>query len=417
MICDKCLCFLKNHDDEKCHDLNSFLQSIIDMESLYNSGQYFTTNVLLQEKIYSFILNDPVNILEPCIGQGDLVKYVIDKNPTINFDMYEIDKNIQLLDDIERDKIIYRDFLDEPIKKKYKTIIGNPPYLKTQNGNLYVDFIDKCYSLLDVNGELIFIVPSDFFKKTCASNLLNKMILCGSFTHIYHPHDEKMFKNASIDIIIFRYCKSIKQKTVLYNDEKMYINNSNGLITFTNNNNNNSKIFSDYFNIYVGMVSGKEEVFKNNKLGNIDILNGKDKIDKYICIDKYPCSNKEINKHLLEYKIRLLNRKIRKFNNYNWFEWGALRNISTVRQNIGKKCIFIHNITRNNNVAFVDSIQPFGGGLIMLKPKDNFKVNKLNKVVNYLNSDAFKNNFMFSGRFKIGHRQISNSYIPDTIVK
>ena len=45
----------------------------------------------------------------------------------------------------------------------------------------------------------------------------------------------------------------------------------------------------------------------------------------------------------------------------------------------------------------------------MLKPK---KECNLNNVVSYLNSNTFKDNFIFSGRFKIGHRQISNSNIP-----
>ena len=58
------------------------------------------------------------------------------------------------------------------------------------------------------NGELIFIIPSDFFKLTSASKLLNNMILNGTFTHIYHPHNEKLFENASIDVIVFRYCKN-----------------------------------------------------------------------------------------------------------------------------------------------------------------------------------------------------------------
>jgi len=45
----------------------------------------------------------------------------------------------------------------------------------------------------------------------------------------------------------------------------------------------------------------------------------------------------------------------------------------------------------------------------MLKPKKNCN---LSSIVSYINSNAFKDNFIFSGRFKIGHRQISNSYIP-----
>ena len=44
----------------------------------------------------------------------------------------------------------------------------------------------------------------------------------------------------------------------------------------------------------------------------------------------------------------------------------------------------------------------------MLLPKKDID---LNKVVDYLNSNEFKNNFMYSGRFKIGHRQISNSIL------
>ena len=45
-----------------------------------------------KEKIFEFILNSPDIILEPSIGQGDLITFIIDKNPDIIFDMYEIDK-------------------------------------------------------------------------------------------------------------------------------------------------------------------------------------------------------------------------------------------------------------------------------------------------------------------------------------
>ena len=42
----------------------------------------------------------------------------------------------------------------------------------------------------------------------------------------------------------------------------------------------------------------------------------------------------------------------------------------------------------------------------------NYEKCNLNNVISYLNSDAFKDNFIFSGRFKIGHRQLSNSLLP-----
>ena len=377
-------------------------------------GQYFTTNIELKEKIFEFILNNTLNILEPSIGQGDLVEFILNKNSDVIFDMYEIDNTIKLLNKIEKDKVIYSDFIKENINKKYKTIIGNPPYIKTKKGNIYIDFIEKCFNLLDTDGELIFIIPSDFFKLTSSSKLLNIMMREGTFTHIFHPHNEKMFENASIDIIIFRYYKNnLIPKKVLYNDKLLHIINNNGLLVFNEEMNNNNISFKDYFDIYVGLVSGKEEIYKNQELGNIDVLNGEDKIDKYIYIEKFPSINEKINSYLLENKEILIQRKIRKFNENNWFEWGAPRNITNINNNIGKDCIYIYNLTRRKNIAFLDKVNYFGGGLIMLKPKDNYNYLNLNNIISYLNSDIFKNNFIFSGRFKIGHRQISNSYIPN----
>lgn len=381
------------------------------MTTKHNLGQYFTTNLLLKEKVHEFILNNPTNILEPSIGQGDLVSFIANKKQNITFDMYEIDSSIALLPEIQQNNVIYGDFMQQEITKTYKTIIGNPPYVKTKKGNLYIDFIEKCFDLLENNGELIFIIPSDFFKLTSAFKLLNNMMINGSFTHIFHPHNEKLFENASIDVIVFRYCKNITiEKTALYNGEQFYVINSNGLITFDRNNTKTGNVFEDYFNVYVGLVSGKEEIYKNDELGNITVLNGENKFDKYICIEKYPCDDEKINKYLLEHKNELIERKIRKFNEDNWFEWGALRNVNAITSNLNKDCIYIHNLTRKTNVAFLGKVNYFGGGLIMLVPK---KECDLNKIVSYMNSDAFKNNFMFSGRFKIGHRQICNSCIPN----
>lgn len=83
-------------------------------------GQYFTTNEILQNKVYEFIKNNPTKILEPSIGRGDLIK-----NNKYKFDMYEIDDTITFLNHINKKNIIFGDFLKQTINKKYKTIIGN----------------------------------------------------------------------------------------------------------------------------------------------------------------------------------------------------------------------------------------------------------------------------------------------------
>jgi len=375
------------------------------MNDIHSKGQYFTTNTTLQYTVLDFIKNNPKTILEPSIGRGDIVKYITE-NSNVDFDMYELDESIELLENIDREKVNYGDFIKANISKKYKTIIGNPPYIKKSTGNLYLEFIEKCFNLLKIKGELIFIVPSDFLKLTSASKLLIKMMKSGTFTHIYHPNNENLFANASIDIIVFRYYNWSKQKKkTLYNNQSKYLINTNGIITFSNTEITNSFIIGDYFNVYVGMVTGKESVYKNNNFGNITLLNKKNVRDKYIFIDDFPTPNGNLNNYMLENKDILINRKIKNYTEKNWWVWGAPRNQKNIENNIGKKCIYVSNLTRNKEVAFEGNVEYFGGALLMMIPK---KEVDLKKIVEYLNTDTFKENYTFSKRFKIGHKQLCN---------
>jgi adenine-specific DNA-methyltransferase len=182
----------------------------------------------------------------------------------------------------------------------------------------------------------------------------------------------------------------------------------------------------DLYDVYVGIVSGKDGIYKNDEIGNISVLNGMTVIDnintlqihKYVYTKIYPSDNKKIDKYLLSHKDTLIKRKIRKFNSNNWFEWGAPRNIKKMEECKDQDCIYVINITRKNIVAFKDKVQYFGGSLIMLKPKDNiteilnFEFDDiLDRTLSYLNSNEFKKIFTYSNRFKIGHRQISKSFI------
>ena len=135
------------------------------------------------------------------------------------------------------------------------------------------------------------------------------------------------------------------------------------------------------------MVSGKEQVFKNDEFG------------KYIYITEFPTKNKKLNKYLNDNKQILISRQIRKFDEHK-----------------GKKCIYISNITRQEQIAFIGNVEYFGGGLLCIIPKSNTELN-LDKIIIYLNSDKFKHNFNYSGRFKIGHRQLSKSYINRTYIE
>ena len=103
-------------------------------------------------------------------------------------------------------------------------------------------------------------------------------------------------------------------------------------------------------------------------------------------IEEFPSNNKKINKLLLEHKEILLNRKIRKFNEKNWFEWGAPRNVSVIENNKNKECIYVKNITRNKKVAFKGKVMYFGGSLLMLLPKQNNI--DLDKIIDIINDET-----------------------------
>ena len=395
-----------------------------------NLGQYFTKNDDLKQHVWNFVLNKAqlqnTPILEPSIGRGDLIEFFKERNPKQHFDMYEIDPSIQLLPGIDelRPSIKYEDFLQSNVNKKYVTIIGNPPYVRTKKGNLYLDFIKKCYGLLREKGELVFIVPSDFFKITSANKLVGHMMKHGHFTHVYHPHKENLFENASIDVLIFRYYKEIlPDKVCQYNNQPMKILNNNGIVTFIDIEKNPNchsltlmqntamqNTVGNYFNVYVGMVSGKEKVFKNSEFGTLELLIKKNEKAKYILVKEFPTENEKLNNYLLENKKELIERKIKKMTEKNWFEWGALRNVKAIERHRNQPCIYMYNLTRQVEVAFAGKVDYFGGNLLMIVPKTNIDINiDLNQWVAYFNSDAFKKNYMYSNRFKIGQNQLCHA--------
>jgi adenine-specific DNA-methyltransferase len=82
-----------------------------------------------------------------------------------------------------------------------------------------------------------------------------------------------MFENASIDVMVFRYCKnSLVEKKVLQQRPALHYKQQR--VDYVQQRENTSDVmFQDYY-VYVGLVSRKEDVYKNAELGNIEVLNG-----------------------------------------------------------------------------------------------------------------------------------------------
>ena len=69
-------------------------------------------------------------------------------------------------------------------------------------------------------------------------------------------------------------------------------------------------------------------------------------------------------------------------------------------------------LTRDTEIAFVEKVSYFGAGMLALIPKTDapHKLD-LTKTVMFLNSSQFRENYLYSGRFKIGQRQLCKSLI------
>ena len=395
-----------------------------------NLGQYFTVSEDLQQFVFDKVKHRGSRLLEPSFGAGHLLKKFNEYNPDYPMMCYELDETIKPVIEFNKQHqtVIYGDFMAHTTtttSEKFKTIIGNPPYVKQkQTGNLYIKFIERCFEHLDDDGgEMIFIVPSDFIKLTSAAGIIDKMTRAGSFTDFLFPNNEKLFEGASIDVLVFRYEKGCHSKTVNLNGNPVYYNVNKGIVTFSDtdvttgaveaaSSSSSASSFDSRFQVYVGIVSGRDEIYRS-PLGNIEVLTDKDRVDRFIYTTEFPSNHPEIDEHLLKHKDELLERRIKKFSESNWFEWGAPRNISSIRKYWAHPCIYIRNITRQKEVAFIGKVQYFGGSLLCLVPKTDAAA--LDQIVEYLNSPVFQKDYMYAGRFKIGHKQISTAMMPTTL--
>lgn len=351
---------------------------------------------MLQQFVFNQVQHQGQPLLEPSFGAGHLLSLF---DPSYPITGYEIDSTIPLIIS-QRPNLYYADFLHTEITMKFATIIGNPPYIKKREGNLYIQFIEKCYDLLTDTGEMIFIVPSEFLKQTRAAAILTKMTNTGAFTHFLFPHDETLFPGAAVDVMAFRYQKGQTEGNTIVNDVSQTYQVRKGILTFTTP--SNRLPFADSFDVYVGLVSGRDEIYRTEH-ANIDLLIDQNITQRFLFPEAFPTENPAANQYLLEHKEALLQRKIRKFTEKNWWEWGAPRNLQTIRAQWGRPCIYVRNITRQKEVAFLGTVQYFGGGLLCMIPKDPLS---LDPIVEWLNTDAFQKEYRYAGRFKMGQKQL-----------
>lgn len=364
-------------------------------------GQVFTPKHIVSEMLK--LRQNKGMVLEPSCGNGAFF------NNIENCIGIEYDKTVA------PETAIVMNFFDYPITNKFDTIIGNPPYVRYQDisketkskldmklfderSNLYLFFIHKCIQHLTEHGELIFIVPRDFLKATSSIKLNEFIYNNGTITDVIDLGDRKIFNGATPNCIIFRFEKNnFSRKT---NINKIF-SCINGQLLFTENNYNIR--FSDLFYVKVGAVSGADKLFISEK-GNVEFVYSETYKTGKTRRMFYNIEDPELDKELLK------QRKIRQFNDDNYFMWGRKYFESEDDR------LYVNAKTRNKEPFFYHKCKAYDGSVLAIFPK--FKTEDYEQIAQELNNVNWEElGFVCDGRFLFNQKSLENTVLPDSFIK
>ena len=361
-------------------------------------GQFFTPPEIV-EKMLSLRQNFS-RILEPSAGNGAFLSMLEASAVGI-----EIDKSIKVSDE----RLIFSDFFEYPLSNKFETIIGNPPYVRyrdipsatramlpmelfDKSSNLFLFFIAKCVEHLVDGGELIFITPRDFLKLTSAKQMNEMLYNAGSMTHYYELGDASIFEGATPNCAIWRWEKGRMERGMVTGGEFHY---RNGQIWFGDARPDTH--LSDFFDIKVGAVSAADDIFENDRYGTTQMVCSRTAMTG-------ETRNMIYNQHhecLDPHKERLINRKIKKFDESNWWMWGR-----DYHQRQGER-IYVNGKTRHEKPFFVSDIEAYDGSVLALFPKHDFSLSKAAAILNKI--DWSNLGFVCDGRALFTQRSLATA--------
>ncbi|MBL8439065.1 MAG: class I SAM-dependent methyltransferase [Zoogloeaceae bacterium] len=342
-------------------------------------GQIFTPPPVVRAMVA--LRQNPGSVLEPACGDGAFFEAL---RGAVGI---EIDPAYCPAGSLNQDFFAY------PEKEKFDTVIGNPPYVRFQDippstrrllasdlldkrSNLYLFFIEKAVRHLRPGGELIFITPRDFLKSTGAVRLNHWLFERGTITHALELGDARIFHGAVPNCLIWRFELDNLSRNAAWAEARVgddlnaflasppwqyrRFAEFGGHLMFVRG--DYPLRFADVASVKVGAVSGADELYASDAHGNRDFVysatrkTGQTRRMLWVDPEDPP---PEI---LLPHKARLIGRKVRAFDESNWWQWGRGYPLNE------RPRVYVNGKTRAGRPFFLHPSPHFDGGVLAIFP-------------------------------------------------
>lgn len=192
-------------------------------------GQFYTSDAVTEFMVELSNKPQAAQVLETSYGEGAFLRALLAAGYH-NIVGYEVDPanyaQVRAQYGTQVD-VRLQNYLQTPHEERYDLIIGNPPYVQWNNidletrrllreapfwkqysngeWDLLYAFIIWSVEKLAPGGELIFIVPYNWFNATYAASLRRYLAQRGSFETLVHFSEYKLFADCAPNAIIFKY--------------------------------------------------------------------------------------------------------------------------------------------------------------------------------------------------------------------
>ena len=332
------------------------------------------------------------------------------------------------------------DFFAYPEHEQFDTIIGNPPYVRFQDipastrsliaraghghcldarSNLYLFFVDKCLRHLKPGGELIFITPRDFLKATSAVKLNRLLAEAGSITDAIELGDARVFADAVPNCLIWRFEKGASARAMRHCEigvgddlgaalaqpvwEPRHFLECGGHLMFARG--DYPLRLSEIAFVKVGAVSGADELYADAVHGNRDFVCSSTVSTGHTRRMIWTEPGEPAPAVLRPHKTRLLQRKVTRFDESNWWMWGRMHHRSTQPR------VYVNGKTRVAQPFFIHACTDYDGAVLAVFPRRaDVDLSAFRAALNAV--DWADLGFVCDGRYLFTQRSLENAPLP-----